>query len=168
MKVSQYGAENPPDCATLKQGIPMKGLWAVATLIATQLNAQTVHTPKDAGIATVLSIVIPGGGQMYAEETGRGIAFLALTAASIGVGVGFSTKATPDIVVPAFLSIPSVTYPGTPANRTPLLVGSLVGGVVWLWSVFDAAPAANRTNAKRAQRLGLVPVPNGMGVRFTF
>ena len=139
---------------------------ALALLVAGQLNAQAVQAPKDAGTATVLSVVIPGAGQMYAEETGRGIAFLALTAVSIGAGVGLSTKGTPDIVVPAFLSIPSVTYPGTPANRTPLLVGSLVGGVVWLWSVFDAGPAAKRTNAKQG-RVTVMPMAGGIGVRLT-
>ncbi len=144
----------------------MKGLIAGMLMIAVPMSAQQIAPAKDAGLATVLSVVVPGAGQMYAEETGKGFLMLLGAVGSIAIGSAASTKATPNIYSPGnpALGVSGATYYGSPANNTPLVIGGAVGGVIWLWSVLDAAPAVRRTNAKHS-RVSLIPLHSGLALR---
>lgn len=151
----------------------MKRIFAIALLVgsASVASAQAVAPlpQKDAGVATLIGVIVPGGGQPYAEETGRGLAFMLATAGSIAAGAALSTNGTPDIFLPGApsLGIPASTYPGTAANRMPLTLGIIAGTAIWIWGALDAGPAAMRANAKRS-RVSLVPSHGGVGIRVGF
>jgi hypothetical protein len=141
----------------------MKRLGFLTMLLAVQLRAQTVTAPqKDAGVATLLSVVIPGAGQLYAEETGRGLAFMFGTVAF--VTLGYEIGKSP--IAPIYMG--PYTIPGDPGhvNAGPVIAGAAVGAALWIWSALDAGPAARRTNAKNA-RVSVVPMHGGAGVRLT-
>jgi hypothetical protein len=118
---------------------------------------------KDAGVATLLSVVIPGAGQLYAEETGRGLAFLVGTAAFVTIGYEIGKKPIAPILVGP------ITIPGDPGHvdAGPVIAGCALGAALWIWSALDAGPAARRTNAKRA-RVSVIPTRGGAGVRIAF
>jgi len=50
--------------------------------------AKSQPTPyKDPALATVIGVLVPGGGQLYAERYGKGLGLLAGTAAAVGIAV---------------------------------------------------------------------------------
>ena len=117
------------------------GLLFVGSLLATHLSAQAPLAPvsqKDAGTATLLSVILPGAGQFYAEEPAHGMAFLLGTAAAIGTGIAIGKKPIPPI------NLGDVIIPGDPGHvdSGPVIAGVVVGGAIWLWGVLDAGPAA--------------------------
>jgi hypothetical protein len=84
---------------------------------------------KDPGTATILSVVIPGGGQFYSGETGKGAVIL-------GVGMGG-------------LIAGSVIAAGSAETSTaPLLLGSLAYLGAWVYGIADASASAQRMNTK--------------------
>jgi TM2 domain-containing membrane protein YozV len=94
---------------------------------------------KDGTTATLLSLLIIGGGQIYAGETGKGLIMLLGSAVAIGVGYAASNC-------------------GSYGCET---TGPLVGGYVfalgmWVYSLADAHNAAARHNA-RAPRTAIDP-----------
>ncbi len=102
---------------------------------------------KDPGTATLFSLILPGGGQLYAGERGRG-ALMFLGAAA---GVGMAVSAHRDC-----------TRPGCPrgaafAGGLALLAGSE------LLSLIDAGPAARRYNRK----MGIEPPSVGASLEPT-
>jgi hypothetical protein len=94
---------------------------------------------KDGGTATLLSLLITGGGQFYAGDTGGGAALLLGSIAAIGIGAGLSSTEC------GFYSCSD--------HRDGLYAGIAVAGVLSLMSLFDAAPATHRHNRKLAARM---------------
>lgn len=132
-----------------------------ALLFALPLPAQTQPTTrgpgyKDPGIATLLSVVVTGGGQLYSGETTKGAALL-------GIGLG-------SLVVGAAAS--------SPDNATPVLLGSLVYLGTWVYGIADASSSAQRMNARNGVAVGpfraapaVGAAPSGgteVGVRLSF
>jgi hypothetical protein len=55
--------------------------------------AKSYATPyKDPVLATVLSVLVPGGGQLYAERWGKGIGLFGGTAAFVGIAIDASNS----------------------------------------------------------------------------
>jgi hypothetical protein len=52
------------------------------------------HSPMPAGTATIYSVVLPGGGQLYSGEVGRGLMLLGGSSAAILAGSALSSEAT--------------------------------------------------------------------------
>lgn len=109
---------------------------------------------KDPSTATLISLLITGGGHIYAGEGGTGAVLLLGTIAAVGVGAGLSD---PDR-----------------GDYSALWAGIGVATVFALVSIFDAAPAAHRHNRRMARELGMGPLeplwspgPNGsrLGLR---
>ena len=116
-------------------------------LLAAPLAAQRAR--KDPGVATLVAVAVPGGGQMYAGEVGKGLGLFFGSAAAVGVGAGFSarekclTLVTPDPFGGRF-----TTRECEGGDWRPLYVGAGLAAVVWLYGVVDAAPAARRFNRR--------------------
>ena len=90
---------------------------------------------KSAGIATILSVVIPGAGQMYAGEINRGLTILAVAVGGgvlAGVGGG------------------ALTY-----------VGVGVSVAAWIYGIVDAAPAVRRSGGGYALAPAVLSGPTG-------
>ena len=57
------------------------------------IAAKSYSTPyKDPNLATVLSVVVPGGGQLYAERWGKGLGLFGGTAAAVGIAINASNS----------------------------------------------------------------------------
>lgn len=86
---------------------------------------------KDGTTATLLSVLITGGGQMYSGEVGKGVGMLLAEVGSVVVGYAASGCGAYG------------------CNDTgPLIAGYCVALGIWLGSVVDAHNAAARHNAK--------------------
>ena len=117
---------------------------AAAAVLCVRPAAAQQQAPgyKDPGIATIISVVVPGGGQMYAGETKRGAMLLGIGMGGLIVGSAASTTST-----------------------TPILAGSLLYLGTWIYGIMDASDSANRMNAKRGLAVGEVQVQPVVGVQ---
>jgi hypothetical protein len=102
---------------------------------------------KDPGTATLIAVIVPGGGHMYSGETSRGLMLF-------GVGVGGVIVGTA-----ATLSSTGVTCSEfscrDDTNYFPLLLGYGAYLGSWIYGIVDAGNSAHRMNAAR----GLAALP---------
>ena len=94
------------------------------------LTTRQIMQYKDPGTATLVSVLMPGAGHLYASETGKGLGVMAVSVGSIGAGYYFSS------------------CPGAQdsCGQTPLYIGIGVHFANWIWSIIDAGDAARRHN----------------------
>jgi hypothetical protein len=104
-------------------------LAAAAPAAAQQPHVQNF---KDPGTATVLSVVVPGGGQFYSGETGKGAAILGVGMGGLVLGVGLSGVSCSDS--------------SCSTHTAPLLLGSLAYLGAWIYGIADAGHSAERMN----------------------
>jgi TM2 domain-containing membrane protein YozV len=106
-------------------------LFALVFAFAFPLAAQTPSTPaspgtRDVVAAELIELFVPGGGQMYAGETGRGIALLGLSLGRIIIGKNITATANPRLFR---LSGQDTGLPGG-TDRRPLVIGGALGAAV--------------------------------------
>jgi TM2 domain-containing membrane protein YozV len=97
---------------------------------------------KDPGTATILSVLIPGAGQMYAGATSRGLLVLGGFIAAPVAGLLLSSN---DGTLDDLASL----FGGPGAINEPLYIGLVVGMGIYIWSIVDAAPTTRRMNRAR-------------------
>jgi hypothetical protein len=99
------------------------------------------ETPRKNGtIATLLAIVIPGSGHLYAGETGKGLALFAGTSAAAAIGYSYSKTKCPSS--------------SDNCDVTPMVAADAVALGLWVYGVFDAHNATRRTNLYVDSRSG--------------
>lgn len=108
--------------------------------IGYQLPADLLASEKDPTIATLLSVVIVGGGQIYSGEINRGLTLL-------GIGVG--------ALIGSSLS----------GNSTIALVGLGVYLGAWVYGILDADDSARRMNAANGFALAPAALDTPVGMR---
>jgi arabinogalactan oligomer/maltooligosaccharide transport system permease protein len=98
------------------------------------------HTTR-AGMAGILSALLPGLGQLYNRQWAKGVAFLAATAMLVAVFVNAIGLQQLETISQTGI-IPSDT------SGSLLLISSLLLGIaVAVWSIADAARFAKRSRA---------------------
>lgn len=129
----------------------------------THLTAQTsvlgFPTPpaeyKDPGTATLLSVLCPGCGQLWAGDTHRGALLLAIGWGAPLVGI----------------TISSGTCGSGTCGLAPMTLGLLAWLGAWGYGIYDAGPTARRMNALHgvAPSVSIGPAPNSLslGLRLT-
>lgn len=126
--------------------------------------------------ATLLSVVVPGGGQLYAGERGKGLFLLLGSSAALVGGAVLSTwESDYDYTCSSGNCIDPDAYD---PNYTPMIVGAGLAGALWLYGLVDASKAARRANRKRGRlasvAVAAVPVVRGgtlqpgLSMRVTF
>lgn len=110
---------------------------------------------KSGTTATVLNVVLPGAGHLYAGEARRGITLLGLSAGSLSLGLALSGR-------------PETTCTMDPENSSavcvervdmkPLYVGAGISALAWLSGILDARASAHRVNVRRQQAQAPVEV----------
>lgn len=100
---------------------------------------------KDPATGRLASFLLPGGGHLYAGETGVGTSFLLLSVAAPTVGYLASDRT----VGPNCASLRPGTCTDT-ANYGPLLVGVAVAATAWVAGLLDAEAAVRRSNGRVA------------------
>ena len=104
----------------------MKDIEKMTKEASNTLNNGTGAQVKNPTAAWALSFFIPGAGQIYNEQVGKGIAMLLAYPVVVGVGIGLA-EAT---------------------DGVSGLVGLAAGLGVWIWSQIDAYSTAKRINAQ--------------------
>jgi hypothetical protein len=124
----------------------MRKLIAVLVLLclaSAPALAQTAHAGcKDPGTSTLLSVVVPGGGQLYSGETNKGLALLGGGMAGLILGVAM-TSSSVGVSCDDDFSCQDDT------NYAPMALGYLTYFGTWIYGIIDADDSANRMNAKR-------------------
>jgi hypothetical protein len=110
--------------------------------------AKSRSTPyKDPNLATALSVLIPGGGQLYAGRWGKGLAVLGGTAAGIGIAIDANQSSRCD--------------GGGPCNVHGVQTVAIVGAVaVWGYGWLTAGQDARRKNAQMLNGTSIAPFLN--------
>lgn len=133
---------DPPNAAAVPSSATAVGVAAKPGLVTPQ-GANTQHqilgSPKDGGLAFVLSFLIPGVGQMYAGETGKGIGMLVVDLAGSGIAIAGAESCG--------------SYDGQ-CNTGLIAAGASIVLADWIYSMIDAPGAAHRHNAKLGYRTG--------------
>lgn len=88
---------------------------------------------KDPGTATVISVIVPGGGQMYADELGRGLTML---------GISFGAPIAGALT----------------GSSGGVIAGLAVSLATWVYGIVDAPRAARRYNAALGTRATSMPM----------
>jgi hypothetical protein len=106
-----------------------------------------VYPPKSGATAFILSFLITGGGQVYAGETGKGVALFLMNVG--GAALAINGLAQCD------------GYYSNGCNDSQVAIGAALLVVPWIYSMADAPGAAGRYNRKHA---GVQPLV-GLGPR---
>lgn len=115
-------------------------------------RAQSGFTPKDGGVAFLLSFLITGAGQMYAGEPGKGVVLLIASLAGAGVAINGASQCASGAS-------------DCPNGETIAGLGIVL--LSWVYSMADAPAAAGRYNRQHGlvALRGVAPVvartPNG-------
>lgn len=106
---------------------------------------QSAFTPKDGGVAFLLSFLITGAGQMYAGEPGKGVVLLLTNLAGAGLAINGASQC-------------ASSADNCPNGETIAGVGIVLFS--WIYSMADAPAAAGRYNREhsRIALAGLAPV----------
>ncbi|MCI0612224.1 hypothetical protein L0244_04470 [bacterium] len=103
---------------------------------------------KSPALATTMSIILPGVGHLYTNETGKGAALLGLYAGAMTFVVIYGPWTWEDEIQgdPFFSDLAEGT--GTSGTIKAIWYGSAaVAAGTWLYAVLDAGPSAKRWNA---------------------
>jgi hypothetical protein len=106
-----------------------------------------VYPPKSGAAAFILSFLITGGGQVYAGETGKGVALFLLNVG--GAALAINGLAQCD------------GYYSNGCNDGQVAIGAALLVIPWIYSMADAPGAAGRYNRKHASVQPVV----GLGLR---
>jgi hypothetical protein len=135
-----------------------------ACLLGSSAKAQQAIPPagfKDPGTATLLSVVVPGGGQLYSGDMRKGLTLL-------GVGLGGVTIGTAMTISSAGVSCSDISCESH-GSALPAVLGTMAYLGSWVYGIMDASDSANRMNAKNRMagvlQANVSPVigPNGGG-----
>lgn len=132
-------------------------LLCVFALTARPCVAQQSEPPrKSETTATILALILPGAGHIYAGETGRGLVFM--STAGLAFAYGFSDG--------------QCKRPYTDVRTCELEKNETVAGIslaaalgIYAFSAWDAHRAVKRTNARRRSVVGSLNVSTGLAVR---
>lgn len=105
---------------------------------------QPVAAYKDPGLATLLSVLIVGGGQFYTGDVAKGLALLGTS--SLGLTVGYVMSA--NSIEAECRSTSTRVRCEDRTNWAPFVIGAAVATGAWLTGIADAGPSAMRANAR--------------------
>lgn len=137
---------------------------ALVCAVSTPAAAQQAAGPgyKDPGTAMIVSVLIPGGGQLYSGETGRGLTIMGVGLGGLVLGVA-ATTASVGVSCDDDFNCEDDT------NYLPMAAGYLLYFGSWIYGIIDADDSAARMNAKRGlarvlpENVSPVVAPGGRG-----
>lgn len=148
----------------------MRVLLRSVAVLAVALNASPLYAQaprKDAGVARVLSMVVPGLGHDYADEPLSGLAMIGGSVAAATYAVTQREKAVPRECTYIAEFRRDFCTTAKEAKTAPVYIGGAALAVIWLYAFADAGPAAGRAN-ERASRVSLRVTPSGVAGRVAF
>ncbi len=107
---------------------------------------------KNAGLAAVISLFVPGGGQMYAGQLTRG--FIILGSYIVGgiifaVILGATAVSSNESLIRDAMAGRAVNpYAPTASISAVGVIGWIVLVGMWIWQVYDAYTIANKSSSQ--------------------
>jgi hypothetical protein len=140
---------------TVASAAPRPAPYAAAPTVQRERTDESASAPpaylyKSPGEAALFSFLIPGVGQMYNGQVGKGIGLFLVSTAGVAVLLGAEGSCN-------FSS-------NCGDNTAPAVIGGSVFLGAWIYSIFDAYSGAKNHNAKLGFRVGAVPVNPYLGV----
>jgi len=135
----------------MRSGRLLSALLIVMPAVAAAQGIKPDPSYRDPGTATIYSVVLPGGGQLYSGETKRGLAMLVGSGAAVLAGTALSSPATCDYDPSSFSGLSCKE-----ANYTPRTIGLLAYAGIWAYGIFDAKKSAERQNTRRSKQAGRI------------
>lgn len=146
----QGGATPVPASSTGAARAPTPARTNVPTSVATA-------APKDGGVAVLFSVLLTGGGQMYAGKPGKGVALLLTSVGAVALGAAASNCSTT-----------GYSY-DTTCDVKPLAAGVGVALGNWIYSMISAPGDVRAWNARHVSvataRLAPVVSPGSGGTQ---
>jgi len=102
---------------------------------------------KDPGTATLMSLLVIGGGQIYAGDTKRGLIMLGGSYGALIAGVALSSSGSCDFYT---------TFTCSESSYAPLYVGVLAYLGIGVYSILDASPTAKRMNIRNGYKVNTI------------
>jgi TM2 domain-containing membrane protein YozV len=136
--------------------------------LASPLQAQSKPSRKSPGGAALMSFVLPGLGQFYTKQPGKGLLLMGTYAGCMGLVIAYGpwTWEEEKKGDPFFSDLAEGT--ATSGTTKAIWYGSAaVAGGVLIYAVIDAAKAARKYNEKQ---FGILPYFKGdaVGVQLSF
>jgi len=137
---------------------------SILGVIIIGMASNSFSQKKSLALATTMSIVLPGLGHLYTNETGKGAALLGTYAGAMTFVIIYGPWTWEDEIQgdPFFSDLAEGT--GTSGTIKAIWYGSAaIAAGTWLYAVLDAGPSAKRWNTHFA----LLPVidKNNVGVK---
>lgn len=116
---------------------------------AAPATAQQVAQPgyRDPGTSTLIGVAIPGGGQLYSGETGKGAALLGIALGGVTLGLTATASSVGVSCDDDFTCEDDTNY-------LPMMLGYAAFLGSWIYGIMDADDSAERMNAKRGITAG--------------
>jgi hypothetical protein len=116
----------------------------LCVMAAGHAAAQDTRHPgyKDPGTSTLLSVLVPGGGQLYSGETGKGAALLGVGLGGLTLGVAMTAGSVGSSCSETSFSCKDDT------NYLPMALGYVAYLGSWIYGIIDAGDSARRMNAR--------------------
>ncbi|MEJ7811330.1 MAG: hypothetical protein WKG32_13040 [Gemmatimonadaceae bacterium] len=99
---------------------------------------------KDAGTGTLISVLIAGGGHLYAGESGKGVTLLLGYVVGSGVALAGASSAC--------------GYYSCEDHSSQIAVGLSIAVASWIYGIADSGGAARRANARNGFAAGQLPL----------
>ena len=143
---------------------------AMALSLAT--GARAPQSARNPTLATLASLFIPGGGQLYNGQLGKAVFFLLLVLVTAAISIGFSISqahrfgsSDATAIVDRITSGDDESGPsggsGLPSLKdftkaiSPIgMVFALISLIAWVWNFIDAGVVANRLNREESAKTG--------------
>ena len=119
---------------------------------------------KSSGLATAMSVILPGTGHLYTNETSKGATLLGTYAGTMTLVIVYGPWTWEDEIQgdPFFSDLAEGTGTAT-STKIIWYASAAVAAGTWLYAILDAAPSAKRWN----KQFAVVPIfdPNNKGMR---
>jgi hypothetical protein len=129
-------------------------------------SSLSVSLNKDPQLATVLSLIVPGGGHIYSGESVTGIAILGISIGAALLGTSIAIKKEQECIDLLVWSYEDNDCAGESVKYA--IAGYTASILAWLYGVTDGGNAARRFNKGKGITISALPADRGALVKMTF
>ncbi|UCC83000.1 MAG: Ig-like domain-containing protein [Gemmatimonadota bacterium] len=150
---------------------------AVAAAAEPENREAEVAGAKSVGTAAALGVVVPGGGELYTGNTGKGLAVLAGSAAALAagyfittdevIGSSYTADGTESCTLDPGTGAVICTYPVIRTDQVEetrqIVYGAVAAGALWLYGLIDGIRNAKKSQIPPAEAEAGGPVGGSPG-----
>ncbi|MGD2217888.1 MAG: Ig-like domain-containing protein [Gemmatimonadales bacterium] len=156
VRIAATTQEGPSGTALVRVGVP----GAEAEL--GEIPETGAAGGKSVGTAAALGVVVPGGGEFYTGNTGKGAAVLAGSAAALAAGYFITSEEVLSVSYsatdPGTCNAGSCTFDVTRSEEVKetnnLVYGAAAAGAIWIYGLIDGIRSARKSQVAPAEEEG--------------